>query len=265
MKFIYTKTFAAAMAALVIVVILLFLQVKGWLGPVENLFLHVPRSSIAAVQTVVRPLKNFTATIYSLKEISQENKRLHAQILDLQQQVVAFYQLRLENDSLKKQLGFQSASGLNLQPCTVLSLNPQGLTDTMIISCGSKDGLAEGQGVISEGYLVGKIIHVGGFTSTVLLLTNPQLSVDVKVSKSGAEGLVSGSFGSGIVLSLLSQNADVKAGDIVATAGINSLIPKNILVGQVGQDLSDKNDLFKKTTIISPVNFSDVQFVFVAK
>lgn len=265
MKFIYTKTFAASMAALVIVVILLFLQVKGWLQPLENVLLRLPRSSIAVAETVIKPLKGFTATIYSLRKISQENKMLHGQILDLQQQVVVFNQLRLENESLKKQLDFKATTNLTLQPCTVLSLNPQGLTDAVIISCGSGDGVREGQGIISEGYLVGKIIHVGSSTSTAFLLTNPQLSVDVKISRSSTEGLVTGSFGSGIVLSLLSQNADVKSGDIVATAGINGFIPKNILVGQVGQDLSDKNDLFKKTTLTSPINFNDISFVFVAK
>jgi rod shape-determining protein MreC len=135
----------------------------------------------------------------------------------------------------------------------------------MILSCGESTGIKEGELVISGGYLVGKLLHVGKLTSTVLLITNSQSSVDAKVSRSGIEGAVKGSFGSGLTLELIPQTADLQKGDEVVTAGINSITPPNILIGTIGDTLSKQSDLFKRTTVLSPLNVHSVDFVFVAK
>ncbi len=68
-----------------------------------------------------------------------------------------------------------------------------------------------------------------------------------------------------MVLDLVSQNADISSGDLIVTAGINSVIPKDILIGEVGQTLSGSNDLFKKMSISSPVRMRSVDYVFVVK
>ncbi len=106
---------------------------------------------------------------------------------------------------------------------------------------------------------------MGSYTSTALLISNAQSSIDSKLSKNNTEGVVKGSFGSGMVFDLVSQNADVATGDLVVTAGINSRIPKNIPIGQVGSVLSGSNDLFKKMSVTSPVRQRAVEFVFVVK
>lgn len=45
------------------------------------------------------------------------------------------------------------------------------------------------------------------------------------------------------------------------TAGINAQI-QNILIGQVSDIISSVNDLSKRAAIISPVDFSNLGFVF---
>jgi len=49
------------------------------------------------------------------------------------------------------------------------------------------------------------------------------------------------------------------------SAGINSQIPKNILIGEVSDVLSTSNDLFKKAALTSPIDFNNLEFVFVVK
>jgi len=57
----------------------------------------------------------------------------------------------------------------------------------------------------------------------------------------------------------------VEKGWLVVTAGINQLIPRNLLIGEVNEAVSSPNDLFKKATLFSPLNFSNLQFVVVVK
>ena len=265
MRFIYTKAFAIFSTCVVIAAIVTFLQAKGYGGPIQAVFVNAPRPVAAAVSGIARPIKNFFSTIYNLKKITAENAGLSAQVYQLQQQLADYNQLSRENQDLKQELGFASASIIKLIPCTALVQNPLGLTDTMIINCGQSAGVSQGQGVVSRGYLIGKVVFAGKNSSTVLLLSSSQFSSDAQISATGNSGVVEGSFGSGIILDQLSQNDVVNPGDLVVTAGINPQIPRNLLIGRVGKVLSSQNDLFKRAAIVSPVNFTNLQFVFVAQ
>jgi rod shape-determining protein MreC len=137
--------------------------------------------------------------------------------------------------------------------------------DTLLINCGTERGISEGQAVLSQGYVVGKITYASRGSSTVLLITNSKFTIDARLSKTGASGIVGGSFGTGLILDRLSQSDDAEAGWLVVTAGIDAKVPKNLLIGQVGEVISNRNDLFKKATVSSPIDFDSIDFVFVAK
>ncbi len=265
MRFIYTKTFLAFAVVLVLVVIGLVMQAKGWLQPIEYALLQAPRPVAAVVRGIAEPIRTVASTLGSLRSVVRENGTLRNQLAQLQQQQVQFDKFKNDNELLRNELKFKAQSGLVLESCNVLSIDPQELTDAMVISCGREQGIQEGQAVMSQGYLVAKIAYVGSYTSTALLISNSQSSIDAKLSKNNTEGVVKGSFGSGMVFDLVSQNADVANGDLVVTAGINARIPKDILIGQVGTVLSGQNDLFKKMSVTSPVRQRAVEFVFVVK
>lgn len=265
MRFIYSKSFLFFAGTLVVIVIALAMQVSGWLQPVQYALLQAPRPVVSVVKAIAQPVYTFVKTLGSLRGLVNENNELRSRVTILQEQQVTFDTIKLENESLKNELKFVNQSPMQLEPCTVLSVDPQELSDAVVLNCGESNGIKEGQGVISSGYLIGKIVYVGSYTSTALLITNAQSSVDAKISKNGTEGVVKGSFGSGMVLDLVSQNAEVDPGDLIVTAGINSLIPKDILIGQVGQVLSGQNDLFKKMSISSPIRTRSVEYVFVVK
>lgn len=265
MRFIYSKPFYIFVGLLVVILIGLVLQTRGWLQPIEYAFQQAPRPVVAIVKSVANPFRTFFGTLGSLRAVVHENGELHNKIATLQQQQAIFDKLKQENDLLKQELNFKKQADLQLESCNVLSIDPQELSDAMVLSCGSGQGIKEGQAVLSNGFLIGKIVYVGNYTSTALLISNAQSSIDAKISKNNTEGVVKGSFGSGMVFDLVSQNAEVNPGDLVVTAGINSRIPKDILIGEVGQVLSGQNDLFKKMSVTSPVRFRSVEYVFVVK
>lgn len=265
MRFIYTKAFAIFSGCLVLLAFLVFLQVQGWLDPVRNVFLQSPRPVVYIAKGVSRPVKSFFSSLFQLRKIAEDNSRLKTQNIELQQKLVGYDESKRENETLRKELGFAATAKYSLVACTVISQDFFGSLDALVLNCGSEQGIKEGNAVISQGYLVGRIVYVGKNNSTALLATSSQFSSDVKLSNTGAEAIVTGSFGSGLELDRLSQNNPVEKGWLVVTAGINPAIPKGILVGEVGEPLSAENDLFKKFTLLSPINFSGIEFVFVAK
>ncbi len=265
MRFIYTKAFAIFAAFLIAAVFLVFSQTKGWLEPVKVAVLNSPRPVAYLFKSITTPIKGFFTTIYQLKKISQENGRLIAQIGSLEQDLVLFNQQSRENEALRKELAFTKNSKLQLISCSVLSHNLFGSSDALVLNCGTTDGIAEGQAIISQGYLVGKITYAGKNSSTVLLIIGSQFSTDARVSQTSGNGIVRGSFGSGFILDQIPQTSELRPGWLVVTAGINEKIPKNILIGEVSDLLSGDNDLFKKAALISPVDFKNLDFVFAVK
>lgn len=265
MRFIYSKIFLAFASVLILITLGLVMQAKGWLQPIEYALLQAPRPVVVVVKAVSDPIHTFFSTLGSLRSVVRENAELHSQVTQLQLQQVQFDKLKNDNDLLRTELKFKNESKLALQSCSVLSVDPEGLSDAVVLSCGKDQGIQEGQAVLSQGYLIAKVVYVGSYTSTAILISNAQSSIDAKLSKNNTEGVVKGSFGSGTVFDLVSQNADVASGDLVVTAGINAHIPKDILIGQVGSVLSGQNDLFKKMSVTSPVRMRAVEFVFVVK
>jgi len=87
MRFIYTKAFAIFSTCLVVLAIITFLQVKGYGGPIQAVFVNAPRPVAAVVSGLARPVENFFSAIYNLKKIGAENAQLSAQValLDAQQ------------------------------------------------------------------------------------------------------------------------------------------------------------------------------------
>jgi rod shape-determining protein MreC len=265
MRFIYTKAFAIFAACVVLTAVLAVFQAKGWLGSIRTAALEAPRPVIILVEDITLPVKNFFSTVYSLRSITQENSQLKAQVSQLQQQLAQYQEESRENDALRAELGFVQNSKQALAPCTVLSENPFGMTDALVLNCGSGDGVDVGEAVISQGYLVGKIIYSTDHSSTALLVTDANFSTDARVSQTNATAIVKGSFGSGIILDQVPQTSDLKNGWLIVTAGINAQIPKGILIGEVGNILSGGSDLFKQAALASPIDFNNLQFVFVVK
>lgn len=265
MRFIYTKAFAIFAGLLIVATFLVFMQTKGWLDPVRVAVLNSPRPVAYLLKSVTSPIKSFFSTIYQLKKITQENEQLHTQVIQLQQDLVLYNQQARENDALRKELGFIKNSKSELVSCSVLSHNFFGFSDALILNCGLSDGVSEGQAIISQGYLVGKVTYAGKNSSTVLLVTASQFSTDARVSQTSDTGIVRGSFGSGFILDQIPQTSELRPGFLAVTAGINERIPKNILIGEVSELLSGDNDLFKRAALVSPIDFKNLDFVFAVK
>lgn len=265
MRFIYSKTFIVLSGILAVLALLMFLQNRGWLDPVRAVFLDSPRPVVAITKGTAGTVKDFFSALYGLRQISKQNDELKQKLAHQQRQLADLDLEKRENEALRQELGFAAKAPYGLVPCTVLSQNPVGFSDSLVLNCGSDQGIEVGQAVISGGYLVAKIVYVDSHSSTALLATSSNFTADAELSKTGADGVVSGSFGSGLMFERLPQNLQVEKGWLVITAGLNRKIPKGILVGQIDQVVSSQNDLFKKATLLTPVDFSDLDFVFAVR
>ena len=151
----------------------------------------------------------------------------------------------------------------------VVNRNVGAWYNTLNINKGSKSGIKEGMAVVVNKGLIGKVINVGNFTSTVKLLSTDELSnkISVKIEqddKSIYGLLVSYNKKKNIYLiEGISDNTEIKNGSKVVTTGLSEIFPSGILIGEVKNVTKEKYDLARAVEVTPSVNFNDINIVTV--
>jgi len=158
---------------------------------------------------------------------------------------------------------------------SVISRNPTTWYRTLTLNRGSKDGIQANDPVIGAMGLIGKVVFVSPTTSEVLLILDGEGQVSALVRGSagnGTFGIVQGTYKRGSRLTpegnlqmLFRREDNVNAGDLVLTAGIGGVYPKDIPIGKVMEIKLDPTGLLK-TAIIDPlVNFDTLEEAYIVK
>lgn len=258
-----------------VVIILAFLQLRGLTGWLTWLISSVPSPVLSPIKSVAMSIRHGARNVISIRSLYVENGQLKTRVQALERDLAVLQGVALENQMLRDSQGFAARSPVSKAACTVTSRDPEGITQTLLLSCGENQGVKVGYGVTANGYLVGKVVLVSARTATVRLLTAPTTAVDVRVvggrtglsqDKSGQiGGVLKGSFGSGLALEYIPETSDVQKGDLVLTAGVNALIPPDVLVGTVADAVKLPGALFYNMTVTSPIDLRDLRYVHVLR
>jgi len=161
--------------------------------------------------------------------LKQENAKLAAHVIALQGLV-----RQTQTAAEFSQNVASNLSGLQVQ---VIGLDEE--HDIATLNAGSAQGIVENMPVVSgHNVLYGKILKVYKNFSTVALISNSLSALDVKIqtlelTTSAVRGVIKGSGKLGIYLDLISLNASIQAGDILATSALDGIYPKDLLVGKI--------------------------------
>ena len=123
-----------------------------------------------------------------------------------------------------------------------------------------------GMPVISAEGLVGRILHSYGSHSDVLLISDPQSSVDVVIEETGGRGLLQGVASDDAYfceIEYLEQGKAVRVGDTVKTSGLGKHFPEGLVVGVIASVDSARHGLYQKVTVKPAVDFSSLDTVLV--
>ncbi len=120
--------------------------------------------------------------------------------------------------------------------------------DALSINKGSADGILEGMPVINQqGVLFGKTFEVYKNFSKVVLISNKNSVISVKVQQSAADlsaleidGVVKGNGGLEVYLDLVPVDEQINEGDVLVTSVLEGVFPKDLLVGKITK--KEKND-----------------------
>jgi rod shape-determining protein MreC len=137
-----------------------------------------------------------------------------------------------ENRRLRSLLGLPLPAERG-RTAAVISRQPAGWWQQLVLGEGSLAGLAPGQPVLAPGGLLGRLSSVTPSTATVTLLTDPTSRVGVWVPRTQSQGLLSGIGTSRPLLRFIDKDPQVRPGDLVTTSPASTLLPAHLPVGVI--------------------------------
>ena len=182
-------------------------------------------------------------------EILMENQQLKTEILLLkaQQQQLAKLELQVERlESLLGTTGKITNQTVQIATVTFYSSNP--LSQFITLNKGSLDKIKKQQTVIDSLGIMGQIIQTTPTTSRVLLITDPDHQIPVRIQRTGQRGILNGTGHDNAKLSFIPANSEVKVGDIIESSGLGGVFPAGYPVAKITQiDTLGDNPYFNIT------------------
>lgn len=187
-------------------------------------------------ETATDPFANAWNGITDYDDLERENDELRALIDEIRGDRVRNADAAEQLDALLEQLDIEWVGDIPTATARVIAGPGSNFSRSIEIDKGSDHGLSEGMPVISGAGLVGKLVQVTSQRSHVMLITDTDFAVGVRLVESGITGTAEGT-GEGdplVVDTGLEAGSEVEEGAALTTSGSDrSAFPGFIPVGTV--------------------------------
>lgn len=240
-------------------------------GAVPNELSRLFRPFTAGISWVGSSIASVWNHYFYLTKTSFENDQLRQDVVQLREQALALQEAQLENQRLHNLLKFSESWSRNPIAARVIANSTHYGIRTIIIDRGWADGIERDRPVMADGGLIGRVRVIAEHTATILLITDPNSSVDVIDARSRVRGLLVGALKTTklrrpVALSQLeyvSQDSDIQYKDDLITSGMDGVYPKGLQVGAVQEVRKDAFGLFEEVWVLPTANLSQLEEVMV--
>lgn len=204
------------------------------------------------------------SAIPNVFKLEKENKLLRENNIKLANEIANLKESKLENIRLSKLLNLKEKSNLNLISGKIINKSLIQTRNFLTLNIGENDSVRINMTVITDQGLVGRIISTSRNYSIVQILYNKDLKISVKCQRTRLDGILNYDGVQNLTVTNILKNADVLNGDVFITSEYSSNFPSGIPVGTVSET-GNLDNIFKKITLKSNVNFELLEEVFVLK
>jgi len=171
-----------------------------------------------------------------LSSVKLSEQDAHSKLLQLSQRANQVETLALENTRLRQLLSLKETLSTPSQAAEVLYDAIDPYSRKIIVDKGSMHAVQLGSPVIDELGVLGQVVRVFPLTSEVAMIIDREQTTPVLNTRTGVRSVAYGNpSASGDVLELrfISGNADVLAGDVLTTSGVDGVYPAGLQVAKI--------------------------------
>ena len=227
-RFVYLGLVAAAFA--------LMLLGKADVLLVDRMRAHVTDAVAPILDFASRPIasaKEMVGEVHAIVALKSENDRLREDRARLLQWQAVARRLESENQALKSLLNFKPGPEASFLSARVIADAGGAFAHSIVLNIGERDGVENGQAVVTGEGLVGRVAIVGGRSVRVLLITDLNSRIPVLVESTRTRAILAGNNTDQPRLIHLPPNARVPQGDRIVTSGHAGVFPPGIPIGVI--------------------------------
>ncbi len=169
-------------------------------------------------------------------QLRRENTAMQAELLQAQVRLQKLSELSAENTRLRGLLDTPLIIDGRMEIEEVIGTDADPLRHIIIINRGAMDHLKVGQTVLDDKGIMGQIINVYPHSSRVMLLSDKEHSLSVRLERTGMRAIVSGTGDLGrLKMEYVPTSANIQVGDKVLSSGLGEHFPAGYAVGTVAK------------------------------
>lgn len=166
----------------------------------------------------------------------EAHRTLTSENLILKAKLLKFEALEKENTRLHSLLESSFKIGEQFISASLINVNLNPNTQTVIIDKGKRFDLFTGQAALNENGVIGQVIDVLPLSSSIMLITDPNHAIPIEINRTGLRTIATGNGAQNtITLPYLPHNVDIEVGDLLTTSGLGGVFPVGYPVATITQ------------------------------
>lgn len=178
-------------------------------------------------------ISQFVTNVQELGAIREQNTDLRETNARLLEWQAVAQKLENENRQLRALLGTVNEPKTLGVSARVVADSGGAFAQSVLITAGARDGVAKGQAVVTGEGLAGRVTQAGYRSARVLLITDINSRIPVRVGEVGDRAILAGNNSPRPRLIFLGVKSALAPGDRVVTSGDAGAFPPGLPVGRV--------------------------------
>lgn len=224
------------LVSLTVLAVALFIASQLNFPLVKRLRVTIADGAGVALEVLSRPvdgIQDLYGSVERLSEMAGENQALRTENERLKQWQEAAMRLEEENRRLAALVNLQDARPKPVATARVIAVTGGPFARTVLINAGSRAGVRRDLAVVDREGVVGRVIEAGFLSSRVLLISDINSRIPVRIAGRDANGILVGDNAEELRLEFVSRGAEPEAGDLLLTSGHGGIFPPDIPVAVV--------------------------------
>lgn len=235
----------------------------------EGRFLDLPMYPLKMLErgstTIINSVRNLIYTYIMVVGKEAENKKLIDRLNKAKHEKNMYAEIGLENQRLRKILKLKSERPDYVTSAEVFARDPTNWFQILWINKGIDDGIAKDMVAVTSLGPVGKIHKVFKEGANIILITDINSSVAVRLQSSRIEGILEGRGDNMCTLKYVSRESDVKVGERVVTSGLEGIYPAGLSIGYITDVKKEEEEMFQLIEVAPSQDLNTVEEVAILK
>ncbi len=191
--------------------------------------------------------------------LQQKHDELKERNLKLQQMIMHYQSLEEENQRIRALLSIANRMPIETKLVQVIGVVPGNMSRIMIDK-GNRHGLVQGQAVVGGSGILGLLAEVNPFSSRVMLISDQDSAVPVRVRRTGFRSILGGTGNMDIMLlENVPTSEEILVGDILESTGLGGIYPPGYAIGQVTSFVLEVTSTYAEVTVRPLTDLADIQ------